>query len=207
MKKLHGTPGLSLGGRWAGLRELRRAVPILVALASASPGLHAQKPEESQPRWSIGLVKNLIWVLLEQTFWSTQQNAGLVPVSLTLCRCFLLAAWVPPLSHLGFRAHRRLALSPLSFYKLGSLWFGCAPSRWTATDMPFTRHGRSWLGQIGRVSPSRDHQAPGLMFPPWITVGAEVRSLQFLASWQSWVRTVFSLGEKMLTQPPRFEGK
>lgn len=43
MKKLHGTPGLSLGGRWAGLRELRRAVPILVALASASPGLHAQE--------------------------------------------------------------------------------------------------------------------------------------------------------------------
>lgn len=45
MKKLHGTPGPSLGGRWAGLRELRRAAPVL-ALASASPGLQAQKPEE-----------------------------------------------------------------------------------------------------------------------------------------------------------------
>ena len=44
--------------------------------------------------------------------------------------------------------------------------------------------------------PSRDHQAPGLMFPRWITAGVEVRSLQFLASWQSWARTVFSLGVK-----------
>lgn len=46
MKKLHGTPGPLLGGKWAGLRELRRAAPVLLALASASPGLQAQKPEE-----------------------------------------------------------------------------------------------------------------------------------------------------------------
>ena len=89
MKKLHGTPGLSLGGRWAGLRELRRVAPVLVALASASPGLHAQKP--ATLKYWVGK-KNLIWVLLEQTFWLTQQNAGLLPVSLSLCHCFLLAA-------------------------------------------------------------------------------------------------------------------
>lgn len=41
MKKLHGTPGPLLGGRWAGLRELRRAAPVFLV---------PQPPQVFRPR-------------------------------------------------------------------------------------------------------------------------------------------------------------
>lgn len=196
MKKLHGTPGLSLGGRWAGLRELRRVAPVLVALASASPGLHAQKPEESQPCWSIGLIKKSHLGFTGTNFLVNPTECGpssCVPQSLPL---FLIGRLSP--SALTPRVSCTQVPGPFPSFLLQawkSLIWLCTiqvNSCRHALHMPW----KELTGAVWEGLPSRDHQAPGLMFPRWITVGVEVRSLQFLASWQSWARTVFSLGVK-----------
>ena len=208
MKKLHGTPGPLLGGRWAGLRELRRAAPVL--LVPQPP--HVFRPRNPKKGFTAALK---YWVGQNSHLGFTGTNFLVNPSECWPSPCVphslsVVSYWLPESlsSHTWVSCTR--VPGPFSCFLLQackSLICLCTvqvKSCRRALHTPWKELTRAaWEGLPGQRPPGPRAYVPTLSHSGSKGQVTPVLGCLAVVSQDGYL----SRGKKKLTQPPRFWGK